>query len=146
MALIRCWYFSINANCHSNRLFYDPIGPQCFCSEYETWYRLKTRPLHLRAWSGFARLIGHMIGTYSKENENSLQARHPQGNNMNNTTIADHQRHTTRGSHIDVACRNICDQDQNEIKWSMFILGADQGIKTNSERLISSDQRTFSDT
>jgi len=28
----------------------------------------------------------------------------------------------------------------------MFFLGADQGIKMNSERLKSSDQRTFSDT
>jgi len=48
-----------------------------------------------------------------------------------------------RGSHIDVACRSVRDQDQNEIKQSMFILGADQGIKTNSERLILSDQRSF---
>jgi len=44
-----------------------------------------------------------------------------------------------RGSHIDVACRSICDRDQNEIKRSTFLLGADQGIKMNSEPLISSD-------
>jgi len=36
--------------------------------------------------------------------------------------------------------------DQNGIKQSTFFLGADQGIKTNSEGLQSSDQRTFSDT
>ena len=53
---------------------------------------------------------------------------------------------TARGGHIDVACRSICDWDQNGIKRSMFFLGANQGIKTNSERLISTDQRTFSDT
>ena len=52
---------------------------------------------------------------------------------------------SAKGSHID-ACRSVCDQDQNEIKWSTFFLGADQGIKTNSEKLISSDQHTFSDT
>ena len=50
------------------------------------------------------------------------------------------------GSHIDVACRSVCDQDQNGIKRSTFFLGADQGIKVNSERLISTDQHTFSDT
>jgi len=48
-----------------------------------------------------------------------------------------------RGGHIDVACRSVCDQDQNGIKRSTFFLGADQGIKTNSERLKSSDQCTF---
>ena len=52
----------------------------------------------------------------------------------------------TRGSHIDIACRSVCDRDQNGIKRSTFFLGADQGIKTSSERLKSSDQRTFSDT
>jgi len=29
------------------------------------------------------------------------------------------------------------DWDQNEIKWSAFLLGADQGIRMNSEQLIS---------
>jgi len=32
-----------------------------------------------------------------------------------------------RGSHIDVACRSVCDRYQNGIKRSMFLLGADQG-------------------
>jgi len=41
----------------------------------------------------------------------------------------------TRGSHIDLACRSICDQDQNGIKRSTLFLGADQGIKMNSEQL-----------
>ena len=49
----------------------------------------------------------------------------------------------TRGSHIDVACRSVCDRDQNGIKRSTFFLGADQGIKTNSQRLKSTDQCTF---
>ena len=52
----------------------------------------------------------------------------------------------SRGSHIRVAFRSVCDWDQNGIKQSMFFFGADQGIKTNSERLISKDQRTFLDT
>jgi len=39
----------------------------------------------------------------------------------------------SRGGHIDVACRSICNRDQNGIKRSMFFLGANQGIKTNSE-------------
>ena len=52
----------------------------------------------------------------------------------------------SRGSRIDIACRSVCDRDQNGIKRSSFFLGADQGIKTNSERLKSSDQRTFSAT
>ena len=38
----------------------------------------------------------------------------------------------SRGSHIDVACRSVCDRDQNEIKRSTFILGADPGIKMKS--------------
>jgi len=48
-------------------------------------------------------------------------------------------------SHLCVAC-NVCDQDQNEIKQSMFLLGADQGLKTNSNLLISTDQHILSDT
>ena len=52
----------------------------------------------------------------------------------------------SRGSHIDVAWRSVCDREQNGIKRSPLFLGADQGIKTNSERLKSTDQRTFSDT
>ena len=52
----------------------------------------------------------------------------------------------SRGSHIDVAWRSVCDREQNGIKRSTLFLGADQGIKTNSERLKSTDQRTFSDT
>ena len=47
------------------------------------------------------------------------------------TSVSKGQRN--KGSHIDVACRSVCDRDQNEIKQSTFILGADQGIKTNSE-------------
>jgi len=43
----------------------------------------------------------------------------------------------SRGSHIDVAWRSVCDLDQNVIKRSAFFLGAHQGIKTNSERLKS---------
>ena len=35
---------------------------------------------------------------------------------------------------------------QNEIKGSTFVLGADQGIKTNSEQLISTNQHILSDT
>ena len=38
------------------------------------------------------------------------------------------------------------DWDQNEIKWSTFLLGADQGIKMNSEQLISTDQHIVLDT
>jgi len=52
----------------------------------------------------------------------------------------------TRGSHTHVACRSVCDWDQNGIKRSTSLLGADQGIKINSERLTSTDQCTFSDT
>jgi len=52
----------------------------------------------------------------------------------------------SRCSHIDVACRSVCDWDQNGIKRSTFFLGANQEIKMNSERLISTNQRTFSDT
>ena len=44
----------------------------------------------------------------------------------------------TYASHVEM--------NQNEIKWSTFFLGANQGIKTNSEWLISTDQCTFSDT
>ena len=50
----------------------------------------------------------------------------------------------SRGSyiiHIRITCKSICDRDQNGIKLSMFLFGADQGIKTNSEQLISTDQR-----
>jgi len=39
----------------------------------------------------------------------------------------------TRGSHIRIACRSICDRDQNGIKQLTLFLGADQGIKTNYE-------------
>ena len=53
---------------------------------------------------------------------------------------------SSRGSHIRVACTSVCDWDQNGIKRSTFFFGADQGIKTNSEWLISTDQRTFLDT
>jgi len=51
-----------------------------------------------------------------------------------------------KGSHIRVACRSVCSWDQNRIKQSIIFLGANQGMKTNSERLISTDQRTCSDT
>jgi len=37
------------------------------------------------------------------------------------------------GSHICVASRSVCDWDQNGIKQSTFILGADEGIKSNYE-------------
>ena len=50
---------------------------------------------------------------------------------------------TGRSGHIDVACRSICDWDQNGIKQSMFFLGANQGIKTNSEWLISTRSTHF---
>ena len=46
----------------------------------------------------------------------------------------------SRRSHIRITCRSVCDRDQNGIKLSMFLFGADQGIKTNSEQLISTDQ------
>jgi len=36
---------------------------------------------------------------------------------------------------LDVACRSVCDRDQNGIKRSTLFLGADQGSMTNSERL-----------
>ena len=42
------------------------------------------------------------------------------------------------------ACRS--DWDQNGIKWSIFFLRADQGIKMNSEQLRSMDQNIFYDT
>ena len=48
--------------------------------------------------------------------------------------------------HIRITCRSICNRDKNGIKRSTFSFGADQGIKTNSERLISTNQRTFLDT
>jgi len=51
-----------------------------------------------------------------------------------------------RGRHIHITWRSVCDQDQNGIKRSTVFLGADQGIKMNSEWLISTDQCTFSDT
>ena len=51
-----------------------------------------------------------------------------------------------RGSHIDVVRRSVCNRDQNGIKWSTLVLRANQGIKMNSERLISTDQCTLSDT
>jgi len=54
--------------------------------------------------------------------------------------------HGHRGSHIDVAFGSVYDRDQNGIKRSPFFLGANQGIKTNSERLISTNQCPFSDT
>jgi len=38
---------------------------------------------------------------------------------------------------------SLCGWDQNGIKQSMFFLGTDQGIKTNSEQLISTNQFTF---
>ena len=49
----------------------------------------------------------------------------------------------SRGSHIDVTCRSVCIQDQNGIKQWMFLLGANQGIKTNSEWLISTPFLTY---
>jgi len=52
----------------------------------------------------------------------------------------------SRGSHIDVTCRSVRDRDQNGIKRSVFFLGPDQRINMNSERLISTNQCTFSDT
>ena len=33
-----------------------------------------------------------------------------------------------RGNHIDVACRSVCDWNQNRIKRSTLFLGADQEI------------------
>ena len=55
---------------------------------------------------------------------------------------------TTRGSHLHVrvACRSVCDRDQNGIKWSAFLLGADQGTKTNSEQLISTKKHILLNT
>jgi len=43
-----------------------------------------------------------------------------------------------------VACRSICDRNQNGIKQSVFLLGADQWIKTNSEWIKSTDQHIVS--
>ena len=51
-----------------------------------------------------------------------------------------------RSSHIYVACRSVCDKDQNEIKRSVFLLGTDQEIRTNPEQLISNDQHILLDT
>ena len=51
----------------------------------------------------------------------------------------------SRGSHIRITCRSVCDRDQNGIKLSTFFFGANQGIKMNSERLISTDQHIFLD-
>ena len=45
----------------------------------------------------------------------------------------------TQGSHLCVACSSICDWDQNGIKRTTFLLGADQGLKTNSEWLTSTE-------
>ena len=52
----------------------------------------------------------------------------------------------SRGSHIYVTCRSVCDWYQNEIKWLTFLLVADQGIKMNSEQLIPIGQHTLADT
>ena len=38
----------------------------------------------------------------------------------------------TRSSSIRIASRSVCDEDQNRIKQLIFLLGADQGNKTNS--------------
>jgi len=51
----------------------------------------------------------------------------------------------SRGSHIHITCRSVCDRDQNGIKLLTFFFGANQGIKMNSERLISTDQHIFLD-
>jgi len=37
----------------------------------------------------------------------------------------------TRGSHIDAACRSVCNRDQNRIKRSTFFSGTDQFRATN---------------
>jgi len=50
----------------------------------------------------------------------------------------------SRGSHIHIACRSVCNQDQNGIKQSTFFIRVDQGFKTNSEGLISTDQVIYS--
>jgi len=51
----------------------------------------------------------------------------------------------TSGSHlVHVACRSVCDWDQNGIIQSTLILRADQEIKRNSEHLLSSSQHMFS--
>ena len=41
------------------------------------------------------------------------------------------------GSHLYVPCKSVCDQDQNWIKQSKPIWGADQGIKVTSKLLRS---------
>jgi len=68
------------------------------------------------------------------------------GNDGNACCSEVHPDLYTRGSHIDIAWRSVCDREQNGIKWSTSFFGADQGIKTNSEQLISTNQCTFSDT
>jgi len=50
------------------------------------------------------------------------------------------------GSLIRIACRRVCNRDQNGIKRSTSFFGSDQEIKTNSGQLISTDQQTFLDT
>ena len=51
-----------------------------------------------------------------------------------------------RGSQIRIVIRSVLQLGSNGIKLSMFFLGADQGIKMNSEQLvISTDQCIFSD-
>ena len=60
------------------------------------------------------------------------------------STVCEEVGPYTKGSHIHLACRSVCGQDQNGIKQSTLFLGADQGIKTNSEWLILTDQHTFS--
>jgi len=62
------------------------------------------------------------------------------------STVCEEVGPYTKGSHTHLACRSICSQDQNGIKQSTFFIGADQGIKTNSEWLILTDRHTFSNT
>ena len=72
-----------------------------------------------------------------------VQSSPPPGSGHTYINCSNFEAREGRGRHIDVACRSVCDRDQNRIKRSSFFLGADQGIKVNSERIISTDQRTF---
>ena len=49
----------------------------------------------------------------------------------------------SRGNHLHVPCRSVCDRDQNWIKRSKPFWGADQGIKVTSKLLkINNQERT----
>ena len=56
------------------------------------------------------------------------------------TVVQRIQYWVSRGSHLYVLCRSVCNRDQNWIKRSKPFRGADQGIKVTSELLKINNQ------